>query len=216
MSGKPRAKAPGRPPRMQGDQVPQLLLEAARSLFLAYEFKAVSVRNIATQAGVNPAMVNYYFGSKQGLYLAMVEQMLASLQQSLQSLQGAQGSIAEFVAAYMRFLSQNPWWPNFIVREVLYGKEQFRSQIAQRINQSMASRVVAGIKAEIDAGKFRADLDPELAAWSLMGMMVFPFLSTPLVKTILHKEIDQSNIASFIEHTCQMFLQGASRKGSNS
>jgi len=49
------------------------ILRAARSLFAALGFDATSVRTIAEQAGVNPAMIHYYFRSKDGLYRRVLE-----------------------------------------------------------------------------------------------------------------------------------------------
>ncbi|MBL4819671.1 MAG: TetR/AcrR family transcriptional regulator, partial [Gammaproteobacteria bacterium] len=74
-SGQSKGRTLGRPIGGDSEKVKQKLLDAARQLFISCEFKAVSVRQIAKSAGVNGAMVNYYFGGKRGLYLAMVEQV---------------------------------------------------------------------------------------------------------------------------------------------
>lgn len=209
-----KAKLPGRPPGGNNEPVRQQLLDAAHSLFLSYEFKAVSIRRIADQAGVNPAMVNYYFGSKQGLYLAMVEQMLAVLEKSQLAMQGRGGnSVTDFISAYMEFLGNNPWWPIFVVREVLFGKEEFRSEIARRFNQSIAQNLLHSINKEVDSGHFRDSLEPRFAAWSLIGMMVFPFISGPLAQHILKFKMDDKNRQALARHTSELFLQGVLNQG---
>ena len=86
------------------------LLEAARGHFLKNEFKAVSLRQIAETAGVNAAMVNYYFGGKEGLYLAMIEGLLEKLEKSLQAIGDSDAlSVTDFSRSYSQVLLENPW-----------------------------------------------------------------------------------------------------------
>src|ERR687891_2210622 len=48
------------------------LLEAAGEIFAEYGYRAATVRQICEKAGANIAAVNYYFGDKEGLYLAVL------------------------------------------------------------------------------------------------------------------------------------------------
>lgn len=203
-------RSPGRPPGSHRDQVRQQLLDAAHALFLSYEFKAVSVRRIADRAGVNPAMVNYYFGSKQGLYLAMVEQMIESVKPALDALQGRQPpSLESFISAFTQFLAANPWWPNFVIREVLYGRPDFRNRILARMNQTLIRGALEVMQSAISRNHFRADLDPQLAAMSLMGMMFYPFLARPVVEQVLQVRLDPDHVGQLASHTTALFHQGA-------
>lgn len=209
-------RVPGRPAG-GGDRVRQALLDAARQLFLNYQFKAVSVRQIAKVAGVNSAMVNYYFGGKKGLYLAMVDEVIGALEQPLQELdRHDRDSVHDFVSAYMHFLAANPWWPNFIIREVLFGADEFRRSIIGRFSQVFASRLIGAVSSEIASGNYRADLRPELATWSLMGLVVFPFLSRPIASVLLKSELDEATVELLIAHTCELFEHGVLAAGRDS
>ena len=86
-----KTAALGRPSGRDSDKVRRNLLEAARDHFLKRDFKAVSLRQIASSAGVNGAMVNYYFGGKQGLYLAMVDEVFESLESKMAGLSDGVG-----------------------------------------------------------------------------------------------------------------------------
>jgi AcrR family transcriptional regulator len=199
----------GRPAGGDGEQVKQALLDAARQLFLSYQFKAVSIRQIAEQAGVNGAMVNYYFGGKKGLYLAMVDQVFSALEEPLQELHRHSGrSVTDFITAYMKFLAANPWWPNFIIREVLFGDEEFRQSIIEKFSVSFALGLTSAIGSEIESGRYRNDLQPELAVWSLMGMMVFPFLSRPIAQQLLQQNFNAEAVQALTSHTSRLFEEG--------
>ena len=204
----------GRPPRSDSEQVRQDLLAAARQLFLSYEFKAVSVRKIAELAGVNGAMVNYYFGGKKGLYLAMVEEVFKTLEKPMRELnEQNHESVREFISGYMLFVAGNPWWPNFIIREVMFGDEEIRQSIVGKFSRAFAGRLVSAVDDEIKAGRYRSDLEPEFATWSLLGMMVFPFLSRPVASHLFDKDLDGSTVKKLIAHTCELFEHGVVAPG---
>lgn len=212
MTNSNSSKKVGRPTGSDGDAVRQNLLDAARQLFARREFKAVSVKQIAQLADVNGAMVHYYFGDKKGLYMAMVEQLLTPMFAKLEQLEAQeQHSLEDFILLYTTLLADNPWWPNFVIREVLFGDEQFRDSMIKKLGQRLAPKLLSLFQHEIAEGRFREDLKPEYAFLSLMGMMVFPFLSKPISEKTLDIEISPETAKQLAEHTQKLFLAGVSR-----
>ncbi|MCH8264245.1 MAG: TetR/AcrR family transcriptional regulator [Proteobacteria bacterium] len=199
----------GRPVGKDGDRVRADLLDAAREHFLSREFKAVSIRRIAATAGVNGAMVNYYFGGKQGLYMAMVEDLFRRLEDSLGALDKDSAlTVADFSRSYCKLLAENPWWPNFFVREVLFSEGETREAIIDKFRSVFAPRLLQSIQAEISAGHFRQDLNPGLTLLSLMAMTIFPFLAKPMVEQILQLSLDETTVGVLAAHNTQLFLHG--------
>jgi AcrR family transcriptional regulator len=77
---------PSRPGRWRsGEQSKQRILEAARALFREHGYDGTTVRAVAAEAGVDPAMVFYFFGTKQGLFAAAVE-MSAQLPPAIEAI----------------------------------------------------------------------------------------------------------------------------------
>ena len=199
----------GRPVGKDGDRVRADLLDAAREHFLSREFKAVSIRRIAATAGVNGAMVNYYFGGKQGLYMAMVEDLFRRLEDSLGALDKDSAlTVADFSRSYCKLLAENPWWPNFFVREVLFSEGETREAIIDKFRSVFAPRLLQSIQAEISAGHFRQDLNPGLTLLSLMAITIFPFLAKPMVEQILQLSLDETTVGVLAAHNTQLFLHG--------
>lgn len=199
----------GRPAGRNGDEVKAALLAAAQQHFLVREFKAVSIRQIAETAGVNGAMVNYYFASKQGLYLAMVEVLFESLEESMSALGSEDGiSIADFSRSYSKLLAENPWWPNFMIREVLFSEGEVKTAIMARISSTIAPRLLKSLQSGIDSGQFRQNLNPGFALTSLMGMIIFPFLARPIIEPLLNVEITAATADALALHNTQLFLHG--------
>jgi len=199
----------GRPAGKDSERVRANLLDAAREHFLSREFKAVSIRRIAETAGVNGAMVNYYFGGKQGLYMAMVEDLFQRLEDSLGELDKDSAlTVADFSHSYCKLLAENPWWPNFFVREVLFSEGETREAIIDKFRSVFAPRLLQSIQAEISAGHFRQDLNPGLTLLSLMAMTIFPFLAKPMVEQILQLSLDETTVGVLAAHNTKLFLHG--------
>ena len=68
-----------RPLHADADETRRLLVDAALALFAAHGFHGVSTRELADRAGVNAAMLSHYFGGKQGLYDAAVDEVYRRL-----------------------------------------------------------------------------------------------------------------------------------------
>src|ERR1700751_5415207 len=90
--GARRRRGRGRPRSGTGGHVRERLLQAARELFLRYGYRAVSSRQIGAAAGVNFAMIRYYFGGKPGLYREILQALVA---EQLRALDAASAEGAE-------------------------------------------------------------------------------------------------------------------------
>src|SRR5262245_19449079 len=114
--GRPRRSDPGSP------QVRQRLVEAAIQLARERGFQAVGVRQIASAAGVSPAMIAYYFGDKRGLYEAMLDATYQQIVERMRALLDRPASagdpVARLVELQIRTLADTPWLAPLIAREV--------------------------------------------------------------------------------------------------
>jgi AcrR family transcriptional regulator len=200
----------GRPPGTAETQVREALLNSARSLFLRYGFRAVSSRQVAAAAGVNPAMIHYYFEGKEGLYRAMLESAIAPVITRLQAMLGnPQGADVEgLVRTYMHTLAANPWIPGLIVREVLTPDGSFRQAFVRDFAGRFAPMLRNVIGRAVEAGKLRSDLDPSLAVVSMLGLALFPFISLPVTTRVLGIDASEAGVEKLIGHTVRVLLHG--------
>src|SRR5688572_6791719 len=83
MAEKAEHSRPGR--WRSGAESRQRILDAARALFREHGYGGTTVRAVAAEAGVDPAMVFYFFGTKQGLFAAAIE-MSAQLPPAIESI----------------------------------------------------------------------------------------------------------------------------------
>ncbi|MGE5626440.1 MAG: TetR/AcrR family transcriptional regulator [Bacillota bacterium] len=205
-------KTPGRPPSSGDPAVREQLIAAARGLFAKQGFDAVSIRAVAEAAQVNPAMIHYYFGSKQGLYEAMLAATFAPLVERLSALLNSTGEhahpIRSFLEVHMRTLGANPWMPPLMLREVVAEGGKLRAWFIQQFASKGGGLLTQLIKREQDAGRLRSDLDPTLAALSLISMAVFPFIAMPVTREVFGIRVKDDYLDRLIAHTERVFLQG--------
>jgi len=211
-SRRPAASRAGRPPAEKDLAVRQQLLAAARSLFAKHGYDAVSTRALAEAAQVNPAMINYYFDSKQGLYEAMLADTFQPLMQRLGELMGSAAGqpnpVRGFLEAYMRTLGANPWMPPLILREVVAEGGRLRGWFIQQFASKGGGLLTQLMAREQAAGRLRADLDPTLAALSLVSMAVFPFVAMPVASEVFGMRVKQDYLDRLIAHTERLFMRG--------
>jgi TetR/AcrR family transcriptional regulator len=209
-----RKKAePRRPGRPRADEANQRerLLDAAVASFAADGVAATSLRSIALKAGVTPALVNYYFGSKQQLVDAFVAERVTNVVQVLRENLLAAGDdpralIAAFVHGIHDAVARFPWLPSLWVREVLNEKGVLRDLlpkvIAPQVTHLLARMLVDAQK----RGAIGPDLDPRLLIVSLVGLTMFPLAAEHLWRRIFAADdIDRDVL---LRHTLALLDHG--------
>ena len=211
---KRRAPVRGRPPAEPSRDVRGALLAAARELFLSRSYRDVSVRELAAAAGVNPAMVNYYYGDKQGLYAAMLREVVGPLVARMDAMLAAPEEqppdLAGFLRQYMRTAAAHPWLPRLILRDVLAPDGAFRDRFVKDFAGLAAPKAALLAGRSGRGGTMRADLDPRLTVISMLSLGLWPFLAMPLLEKALGFRPDESGIERLIEHTVRLFEAGTS------
>ncbi|MHB8730088.1 MAG: TetR/AcrR family transcriptional regulator [Sulfuricaulis sp.] len=213
-----RGRRPGRPGgAAHAAAIRAALLKGARELFTRRDFKAVSVRDVAHKARVNPAMVHYHFGDKEGLYRAMLQETVGPVLQKVQELM-AHGnlpsgeSIHHTLEAVMTMLAREPWVARLIVREVLTEEGPFREVFIREFATRGGGRVPQLLAREIANGRVRPDLDPTLGALSFMSLALFPFIALPVAEKVFGIRITDAFTRRLVDHSTRMFYEGV---GSN-
>jgi TetR/AcrR family transcriptional regulator len=178
-------RRPGRPPIGTVD-ARERLLDAGAQEFAERGFHGATVRDIAARAGLTSAALHYHFDHKQGLIEALVEERFVPLiAGTLQPALAAKGPVRVRIEAMLRgytaALAARPWLPALIVREVLSDGGVLRETFLARFAGPVAGRLPELIAEGQKNGELRNDLDPRLAALSLMSIAVFPFAAAAVV-----------------------------------
>ncbi len=157
--------------------------EAARKVFTKKGFAATRTRDIAEEAGINLALLNYYFRSKEKLFDLV---MLENMQQFLMGLKGIlyneQTSLDEkieiVVENYINLLKSHPDLPLFILSEIKANPDKFAANIGVRdilMNSFFIKQLAKATKGKIK---------PVHILVNILGLTVFPFVARPLLKNV--------------------------------
>jgi len=201
----------GRPSAENAEDVRKKLLDAARELFPRYGYRGVSSRQIGTAAGVNFAMIRYYFGGKPGLYREMLQGVLQPARSTLEALGATESppNLAGVLESMTRSWAANPWVAGFVVREVLAPDGPMRAMFLREFPERLAPVVERLVEGEMAAGKLRADLDPRMLVLSIVSLAIFPFLTLPLTTRVFGVRNDEEFVERFLHHTAELLARGA-------
>jgi TetR/AcrR family transcriptional regulator len=182
MKKSPARKA-GRP-RDDNTLLRETLLDAALASFASYGVAATSARSIAADAGVNAALLSYYFGTKADVIDAVFEERVSPvLAAFFRQLLSHQGDVHAFAAAFVtgidRIVAAHPWYPSLWVREVLCEGGAFRDVFVAK-TAAVAPLITQRFIDAQAAGEMNPDLDPTQMVVSLLGLTLVPAATMPL------------------------------------
>jgi AcrR family transcriptional regulator len=153
------------------------------------------MQEIAREAGVNQALLHYYFRTKEHLAQAAFARAAAQLMPGVIAvLAGAarlEDKVAQIVALELDHLSRAPYLPGYIIGEVTHRPERARDLIAAMAGQraeDIRPRIFGPLKADIDArvaaGTMRP-IAPQSFMVNLMALCIFPFAARPMLMAML-------------------------------
>ena len=206
-----RRRGRGRPKGGSAGNVRERLLAAARELFLRYGYRAVSSRQIGAAAGVNFALIRYYFGGKPGLYREILQSvlppdvggMLGAPQEG-----GREMRLPDILSHMTRVWAGNPWIAGFVLREVLTPGGPMRAMFLREFPERLAPLAERALRAEMARGAIRSDLDPRLLVLSVVSLAIFPFLAFPLTSRVFGVRNDEEFVTRFLRHTQALLSAG--------
>ncbi|WP_433260611.1 TetR family transcriptional regulator [Actinosynnema sp. CS-041913] len=137
--------SPSRPGRWRsGAESRQRILEAARALFRAHGYGGTTVRAVAAEAGVDPAMVFYFFGTKQGLFAAAIE-MSAQVPPAIESIftGGLDGIGERVIRALLENLEKSDRTPLAMLTRSAPTHDQSEALLREYIDREITGRLAA-------------------------------------------------------------------------
>lgn len=186
------------------------ILATATELFLKKGVDRVGVREIATEAGINLSLMNYYFQSKEKLFETifdtLVKERAITIREILEADIPIEKKITDYTHAYIDILLEKPILVSFVLSVIhrdpekikkmgsilaLYNSEKFCNQLAK----------------EAKAGQIKM-VDPEQLYISLISLIIFPFAIKELI--IDRNSFESEQYVNFIkarkEHISEMVI----------
>jgi len=162
------------------------ILAAAEKIFVRDGFDGARMNTISKEAGVNKAMLHYYFNDKGNLFEQIFKIKSSVFFPKISAYFLSDSSIQDkmdyFIDTYMELLMTNPSIPSFVIC-TMNKYPGFIRVFPRGFLESM----IAYIQLESDAGKIRK-LDARQFFMSVVGMCIFPFIAKPVINHIMNLE----------------------------
>ncbi len=177
----------------------QIILEAAKKVFLTKGLSGARMQEIADEARINKALLHYYFRSKDKLFDAIFEEAFRHFIPQVSGMLNHEMPLAEkiwtFVSSYSDMLLNHPHIPIFIMNEL----HRQPDRLIQLIEGSgiQPELFLGQIAEEVRAGNIRP-IDPRQLIVNMISLCVFPFAGRPIIQHILFRG-DEAAYATFLQ-----------------
>jgi TetR/AcrR family transcriptional regulator len=190
------------------------LLTVATGLFATKGFAAVSIRDLAQAAGVNSALISYYFGGKEGLYGEVLEAQfrcfVETARAAMESDLPTEQKIRQWARALLDFHRTHPCWLRLYFSELSNPTPCLESVVTPYMSQAkeVTTRMIAQ---GISDGELSPGLDPQFAIVSLAAMLNYFFLVRPIIGPLRSPEEELAAKAmeeTYFQQAVDIFLHG--------
>lgn len=171
------------------DSTEEKILEAATNVFVTKGMEGARMQEIADEAGINKALLHYYFRSKERLFEAIFSNVInmafPQLTLILKSDAVFVTKLEQVIDAYIALLRKHPFIPGFVMKELsrdpsgllkLAVKYGFNPQI-----------VITQLQEAMDRGEI-IRMDSRHLAINIISMCVFPFAARPILNFLLFRD----------------------------
>jgi AcrR family transcriptional regulator len=183
------------------------ILDAAHIVFVRRGTAGARMQEIADEAGVNKALLHYYFRSKSRLAAAVFQRVARGLflrvSETLGSDAGIEDKVRRVVRLYLEQLTKTPYAPAYVISELNQHPDraaQFVEAVRhireQSLNADVLDTLGKQLRRRVRAGEMRAISTPQFIA-NLASLCIFPFAARPMLCAIL--DLDDRGFARFIE-----------------
>jgi AcrR family transcriptional regulator len=185
--------------RLKDETSEEKILEAARRVFLQKGMAGARMQEIADEAGINKALLHYYFRNKELLFDRIFTQAAGKLFPKimiiLNSDQPLFEKIENFIESYIDVMSENPYLPLFVLNEVHRDPENFYKRISGELKLPRPDKFLMQIDQEVKLGNIKP-VSPLQLFMNIISGTVFPFVAKPLFQ--MHMSVDEFQFRQFI------------------
>lgn len=201
------------------DKTRRTVLDAAEGLFARRGYAMTSLQDIGREAGVSRNTPSYFFGSKEGLYVAVKERLANEVRAFAEEAEAARTSekerdpreaIAEALRSYVDFLAANPNYVRLVEREASGEAAALEgaSSPDARMAESLGSFGLEVLEKDLRRGPFR-EVDVSQLAASMIALCSFPFLlSGGLIRTLGIDPDAPGFVQARKEHVVDLLMHG--------
>ena len=160
------------------------ILTAASKVFTRKGMAGARMQDIANEAGINKALLHYYFRDKDKLFEVVFMKEAQKFFPKINAIFNSDDPIFEkienFVSEYIDEMLENPYLPWFVLNEVNRDPDQFMYKIWGTDNLPKPAKFLEQIEKEVKKGTIKR-IHPLHLLMNLLSMTIFPFVAKPMI-----------------------------------
>jgi len=185
------------------------LLASAEALLAEKSYANITIRELAQHSGVNSAMVSYYFTNKEGLFVALLDEMSSKHFIVMHAITQSVDPIKTFIETILAMLTKNNGLARLIHHEFSTGNSTSKSTLSDifidRFPKKMASFIPQLVK---NNTLIKDDRKAKYAAFSLVTMLITPFIHKSIRQQAWQISDEELQSPLWAEHIHQQFMFG--------
>jgi TetR/AcrR family transcriptional regulator len=194
----------------------QRILKAAIAEFTEYGLDGARVDRIAGSAGVNKALLYYYFSSKENLFSSVIDEylrmILPLIQQSFGNPSDPDETLGQVARVYAQLSQQYPEFIRLLVRELARPDSRMVVRAAQILKGSGIPGYLLGLLRDgVESGTVR-DVDLKQAAVSFLTLNLGYFVLAPMIDRVLEIDGHEQFVTERAQANVDLFLRGILRR----
>ena len=210
----------GSAPTPKGQAARELIVAAATQLFAEKGVRGATITEIAAAAGVNRAMISYYFGSKDALYDAIIDAAVADAAETLERADfdpHTGDALRELVLTLAAMLARRPYLGKMVMREYLEPGRLFDPATATKLGGFMA--LTARVLENAPLSRRARTYDPQVLHLIIVGALNYFILTEPFRSRLsgkLDRPLTQPSVEEFAKTLADIFSIGLSTEPEDS
>ena len=182
----------------------EIIFDAANKVFLQKGFTGARMQEIAEEAGINKALLHYYFRTKEKLFKAIFERVFSHFMPKIVTFMSSDAPLLEkiefFVHSYIDFIIRNPYIPGFVINEINRNPDnitEMLGHVSGMTKNDAFGKFTELVKHEVEIGNIR-QIEPEQLIVNMIGLCIFPFVARPIIQGIIFNG-DKKKYKQFLE-----------------
>lgn len=167
------------------------ILEAAKTIFVKKGMAGARMQEIADEAGINKALLHYYFRNKEKLFERIFKEAFSSIVSGIGKALNTEepffDKIKHLINVYIDVFMQNPYLPGFVLNEINQNPEGLHKIIEAELENTLTAFFIQ-VMNEINVGTIRA-INPVHLILNIIGMIVIPFGARNMLAPLLEKKV---------------------------
>jgi AcrR family transcriptional regulator len=176
------------------------ILFAAREVFFQKGFSGARMQDIADEAGINKALLHYYFRSKEKLFETIFREafnkLIPQITEAFTSDRSFYDKIRAFADAYVSMAIENPFIPMFVLNAMHTDPQNFQKLFGGISKKVPLTLIKKEIKKAVDKGIIRP-IEPFQLIMNMLSLSLFPFIARPMFQMVT--KISDANFKKMME-----------------